>query len=258
MMAMMTTMTTTDQRDQRTALLRNPLIDTLLLVYKQSSASEKLGLRHVIGSVKRGRTVRPCAQQDADWPRRTDTWCWHCCHPFDTPPLPMPVEYDDRRDKFVVTGTFCSWSCMKTYNSESATHKKNVISMIIKLFIKRCTGSMAFIRFAPPRVKLRAFGGSMSIEEFRAASSSGSHVAYVVLPPKMIVYEPRVEQEAAPRSKHRPCGKDDTVSFKDVRARNETLRLKRPKPLQNNKNALERTIGTNGIASIVATRPIDG
>ena len=232
-----------------TALLHRTVIDTSLLVYKHSSASEKLGLRYANSGyvdARGGKVVRPCVQQHADWPRRTDVWCWHCCHPFDTSPLPMPIKYDERRDAFVVTGTFCSWSCMKTYNSESANYLKNVISMLIRMFIKRCTGSTAPVRPAPPRVKLRAFGGSMGIEEFRAASSSGPH--FRVLPPKMIVYEPYVEQQdLAPRAKQRPCNKDDTVSFKDVRAKNETLRLKRPKPLQKNKNALERTIGINTV-----------
>jgi hypothetical protein len=239
--------TTTEPRED---LLLRSVIDTSLLVYRQSLASEKLGLRYVPGGGRHvdsrgGKVVRPCARQHADWPCKTDMWCWHCCHPFDTQPLPMPIKYDDRRDMFVVTGVFCSWSCMKTYNLESANYMKNVISMFIRMFIKRCTGSTAPVQPAPPRIKLRVFGGSMSIKEFRAASSSGT---FRVLPPKMIVYDPFVEHEVVvPRSRQKQCNRDDTVSFKDVRARNETLRLKRPKPLQNNKNALERTIGINTV-----------
>ena len=237
-----------------TALLRRSVIDTSLLAYKHSSASEKLGLRYASSGyvdTRGGKLVRPCLQRHGDWPTRTDAWCWHCCHPFDTTPLPMPIKYDERLDVFVVTGTFCSWACMKTYNSESANYLKNVISMLVRMFAKRCTGCAAPVRPAPPRVKLRVFGGSMGIEEFRAASASGSNTAFRVLPPKMIVYESTIEQQdLAPRARRRPCNKDDTVSFKDVHAKNETLRLKRPKPMQNNKNALERTIGINGINAL--------
>lgn len=230
-------------------LLRRTVIDTALLVYKHSSANEKLGLRYARSGyvdARGGKLVRPCGQQHANWPQRTATWCFHCCHPFDTPPLPMPIRYDDKRDVFVVTGTFCSWPCMRTYNAESANYLKTNISMLIRMFVKRCTEATTpvVVRSAPPRIKLRAFGGSMSIEEFRAASASGSRTVFSVLPPKMIVYEPSVEQQdPKPRARQRPCNKDDTVDFKDVRTKNETLRLKRPKPLQNNKNTLERTIG---------------
>ena len=38
----------------------------------------------------------------ADWPAATDVLCWHCCHAFDGPPLPLPIKYDDRRDVFHV------------------------------------------------------------------------------------------------------------------------------------------------------------
>ena len=38
------------------------------------------------------------------------------------------------------------------------------------------------------------------------------------------------------------------MSFTDVSTKNETLRLKRPKPLQNNKNLLERTMGISAFA----------
>lgn len=177
-----------------------------------------------------------------------DTWCWHCCHAFATQPLPMPIAYDDRRDSFAVMGTFCSWACMKAFNFESKSYLSAVNANIITLFHKKCTGRLGGIRPAPPRITLREFGGRMSIEEFRAASNNP--VEYVVLPPRMVEHEVVVTERAtaaATRTRQNaarpPPDLAAVVDFKDVSAKNETLRLKRPKPLRAATNLLETAMG---------------
>lgn len=182
---------------------------------------------------KRVRVIEP-----GDWPERTDAWCWHCCHPFEGQPLPMPVRYDDRLDVFHVTGTFCSWACMKAYNAESRSHMRYVDATIITLFRKRCTGSLHHVMPAPPRLALKAFGGTMSIEQFRANAT-----LLAILPPRMIMHRPVVEEiPARLRERPTPQQMQDTVSFKDATAQNDMLRLRRPKPLVSH-NLLVRTMG---------------
>lgn len=188
---------------------------------------------------------RPQSAAHPEYPRSTDGWCWHCCHPFATQPLPLPVAYDDRRDVFHVMGTFCSFACMKAYNCESTSYMKHVSANVITLFHKRCTGKLTGVRPAPPRVALRVFGGTMTIDEFRAASREA--VEYRVLPPRMIMHEQAVQESRAaqreqPR-RHAVADLGEHVSFGDVSTRNETLRLKRPKPPRSTQNLLERTMG---------------
>jgi hypothetical protein len=194
-----------------------------------------------------------------DWPARSDQWCWYCCHPFEGAPLPMPIKYDDKRMIFHVMGTFCSWACMKSYNLDSSSYMKSVNANNITLFHKRCTGRLTGIRAAPPRQALRVFGGSMGIEEFRAAS--GQRLEFLVLPPRMIVHHHAIQEmrvgeggDGVAAARHRRPAPDlaTVVSFKDVATKNETLRLKRPKPLQNNRNLLERTMG---IGALTAAAP---
>lgn len=197
---------------------------------------------------KRVRVSSAPVESPKRWPTKTDTWCWHCCHPFDTPPLPLPFKYDDRRDVFHVMGTFCSWACMKTFNSESSSYMKSVTANVITLFKKRCTGELSGIRAAPPRLLLAAFGGTMGIEEFRGAAEAGRHIT--VLPPRMIIHEHALHEHKASVAAHNlavaarpPPNLQTTVDFKAVSAKNETLRLKRPKPLKNNRNLLEQAMG---------------
>lgn len=173
-----------------------------------------------------------------DWPTSTTGLCWHCCHAFEGPPLPLPVRYDERRDIFHVVGTFCSWGCMKSYNMDSGSWMKHVNTTIITLFRKRCTGVLGGIKPAPPKLALKAFGGTMSIEEFRACDKT-----LMILPPKMIMHRPVVE-EIPDRLRQRPTQQQlqDSVSFKDATAQNDMLRLRRPKPLASH-NLLVRTMG---------------
>lgn len=205
---------------------------------------------HVVGR-KRVR-VHPGAPEDvaARWPASTDVWCWHCCHPFDTAPLPMPTGYDDRRDVFHVMGTFCSWGCVKAFNrGDSRTHIQSVNSNLITLFHMKTVGKLAGIRSAPPRLALKAFGGHMDIEEFRAASDRPA--AFTILPARLVVHHHTVHEEDLTKTARPKRATDlkEVVNFKDVSVKNETLRLKRPKPLQNNKNMIEKTMG------IAAFRP---
>lgn len=158
----------------------------------------------------------------------------------------MPIKYDDRKDAFHVAGTYCSWSCMKTHNWESASYLKSLVANNITLFYKRCTGQLKPIKAAPPRQTLKVFGGTLSIEEFRAATEGRTQ--YVILPPNVILHDQplhavaeRAEKLAA---KPRPAHDLTTaVNFDNVATKNETLRLKRPKPAHNNRNLLERTMG---------------
>lgn len=204
-------------------------------------------------TVHGNRHVRVVGDTDGDWPATTDQWCWHCCHPIPGQPLPMPIGYDDRRKVFHVSGTFCSWPCMKAYNLGSSSYLKSVHANHITLFHWRCTGGLRGIRAAPPRQALRVFGGRMSIHEFREASKHD--VDYCLLPPRMVLHEHVLQEQQASSRKswqtatHKRPVPDlaQVVSFKDVSTKNETLRLKRSKPLQSNRNLLERTMGIGAL-----------
>lgn len=187
-------------------------------------------------------TPPPCG--GTPWPTSTDQWCWHCCHPFQGPPLPLPLKYDDRRDVFHVAGVYCSWGCMKTHNWESASYLKSMMANNITLLYKRCTGHLKPIKAAPPRQTLKVFGGSLSIEEFRAASEGPAQ--FLTLPPNVIMHHQTIHAVAEDALAPKPRAVHDlttAVNFDNVATKNETLRLKRPKPAQNNRNLLERTMG---------------
>jgi hypothetical protein len=191
-----------------------------------------------IALIRQG-TVRVVEQ--GRWPTSSSVLCWHCCHPFTGPPLPMPTHYDDRLDIFHVTGTFCSWECMKAYNLDSRSHASGRIDVTItSMFRKVCTirGTTRGIRSAPPRIKLEAFGGDMTIDEFRSTNKT-----FAFLPPKLILHQPVIEEIPA---RLRPTPPAQTlnaaVSFQDVTVQNDMVKLRRTKPLAS-QNLLVKALG---------------
>ena len=168
------------------------------------------------------------------WPQKTDILCWQCCHHFDTMPLPLPMQYDSRRDTFKVAGTFCSWSCMTAYNRD---HNRMVLNrgphaLAISLFHKRMTGSTKSISPAPPKFLLKIFGGYMDIDEYRKHSET--HVMDILPPkcimPSQVVYDRRIsETRRTMASKISDLDEQVDLSNMVPSKYGDTLKLRRPK-----------------------------
>lgn len=147
-----------------------------------------------------------------------EIWCWWCCHSFHGESVGFPYKYDDLRDRFYTTGTFCSLECVKAYNLDRDSATKGVNAMWILLMKKRLTGKTSPIRAAPKRCALRQFGGPMDIDQFR--SGADVHVRLpneIRQPPEIIV--------------------------KQVDTCVGELVLKRPKPLKREQSLLEKSLG---------------
>jgi hypothetical protein len=101
-------------------------------------------------------------------PKETNIWCWWCCHPFDTIPRFAPTKYDELRDRYQVTGNFCSWGCVKSYMLHDNTLKVSSSMCLLTMMIRSINGSLYnVVTCAPPRQALKVFGGNMSIHDFR-------------------------------------------------------------------------------------------
>jgi hypothetical protein len=106
-------------------------------------------------------------QHGRTWPPAPDVACLHDCHPFQTQAIPIVHRYDERAGKYHVYGVFCSANCAKMYIIE---HEPGVTSRRMVEFLsmlRSVFGITGNIKPAPPRVRLRLFGGELSIEQFR-------------------------------------------------------------------------------------------
>ena len=99
------------------------------------------------------------------WPESTDLLCWHCCHAFDTTPVPGVCASDDKRAIVKVCGVFCTWSCSKAWMLRQGLHRH--VSTLRQIY-RAAGGQDTTIQPAPPREALCAFGGNIGIDEFRS------------------------------------------------------------------------------------------
>ncbi len=125
-------------------------------------------------------------------PKRTNVACWWCCHRFDTPPIGAPFEYKHVEDVFGGCGCFCSFPCALAWlQDHKACHK---YIPLLRFMRQKQTDVLLGddIRVAPPREMLSMFGGSLSIEEFRADNCDYSGLRMVHVP-NMYPIEMRAE-----------------------------------------------------------------
>ena len=151
-----------------------------------------------------------------------------------------------------LVGTFCIWACMKSYNQRSGSHLSSVRSTLITHFYRKCCDAKLpglgtspaecrrLLQPAPPRSALAAFGGWMTMDEFR-----GCEKVYTVIPRNVTMLPPVIEEVPA-RSRKPVKLVQDEVSYEHVTAHNEMVRasggLKRKKPLAKH-NLLMKTLG---------------
>ena len=104
------------------------------------------------------------SENSDNWPSCTDIHCWWCCHKFNNKPIGLPISYEN---KYKTVGVFCSFNCALAYNSQNVNLKEvRFNETLLKMLFKDVTGKDKLIK-APPREKLKMFGGHLDITTFR-------------------------------------------------------------------------------------------
>lgn len=180
------------------------------------------------------------------WPKSTTTLCYHCSHKFKNRPLSMPIKYNEKTDTFEVFGVFCSWGCMKTYNTESNDSNRAFRNNLIFLLHGKITGNLSVIKSAPPKISLKAFGGKLSIDEFREISQDAKKGKYTLLEQPLVPMNPYIDKNI---NFTWVSGDEASKNFDSYTPNVEenTLKIKRDKKkeIKSAQNTLEQSMGLN-------------
>lgn len=103
---------------------------------------------------------------------KTTISCYWCRHPFKTPPWFCPVKHNDSSNIYEVDGVFCSVECTNAYlyeNNNNLLYKDS--RQLLSLMYAQRTGKFNTEIFnkAPSWKLLQAYGGDMTIEQFRSS-----------------------------------------------------------------------------------------
>lgn len=156
-------------------------------------------------------------------------YCYHCCHRIDGEIVRLPLSCE--KGQYQYYGYFCSFECMKTYNldmNDSFVHKRDVL--VSRLYSSLSGNIARQVAFAPPRDRLKIFGGSLEIEEFRGTFTKTPYMDIGSIEPK--------PQQVDHQTKER-----QPYEYRSAPVTNEPIKLKRSKPLKNSQNTLEASMG---------------
>ncbi|KAG5186459.1 hypothetical protein JKP88DRAFT_241067 [Tribonema minus] len=111
--------------------------------------------------------------------RAEKTVCWNDCHEFDWEPCRIPLLYNKQLGMCYSQGNFCSFSCAKTYCMHNRLSKGGGVTYIALeanrsrrryMGTQKGVNDVIYVKSVPVRERLKMFGGSMSIDEFRKGS----------------------------------------------------------------------------------------
>lgn len=115
--------------------------------------------------------------------------CWWCCHDFDNHMCFIPDKFDD--NIFYVFGCFCSYNCAASYNLNMGDYRVNERYTLLKKMYNIAIGDNKEIDLAPQKEILTAFGGILSIEEFRNKNKN-----YKLLLPPLVPVSLYIEEKS--------------------------------------------------------------
>ena len=176
------------------------------------------------------------SNNDKTWPISTNIYCWWCCHPFNNTPCALPEYY--KKDKFYVSGVYCSFNCAASYNfSKNDDNIWERYSLLNLMYKKLYHQKFIKINLAPPRETLKIFGGYMNIEEFRDNSYKNEKIFTVINPP-LISIIPKIEENVSTQLKTNKTN-FPLINESILNKTQNSLKLKRNKPVTNPNNTLQ-------------------
>lgn len=120
-------------------------------------------------------------------PKKTNICCWWCTHQFETLPTYLPEKYS--KDKFYVTGCFCSFNCAGAYNlnlnDNKVWERYSLLKQLYYLINRDKINSIVDIEIniSGPKELLEKYGGTMKIEDYRKNSKILGREYHKLIPP---------------------------------------------------------------------------
>ena len=162
-------------------------------------------------------------------PETSDVACFWCCHTFTNRPVVRPVR--DTGEYLIVEGNFCCPECNLADLFESRRDFHTLweqVALLYRVYGETCQGK---IYPAPPKNILKLFGGTLSIDEYRAMLRSHKVRVDVHLPPMVSILATMDTKPIDFYDSGLTKAVSETVKERLQKAE-EVLRLRRTKPLK--------------------------
>jgi hypothetical protein len=150
--------------------------------------------------------------------------CWWCCHSIPGESIQLPTAYNHTTKSFSGIGQFCSIGCVKAFGWTSPlANKPNVNNLITMMVQDSQPDAMLNVQRAPPWQCLRAFGGIMSIDEFRASNQA---IHFDFKPIERVTYDVEKKYHSETLVIQEPIASTDRMFTNQVQVINNPLKIK--------------------------------
>jgi hypothetical protein len=159
------------------------------------------------------------------WPpsNHEELVCQHCCMKPVTTPVPICVDYEKKTDTYFCQGFFCGFPCAKAYILDSFRFTAGEPLMFLDHMAFNAFGHKADIVPAPPRNRLKMFGGDLSVDEFRSGIAAMDVQLSKPITSAPLLYERRTVQASIPQATNKKPRKAQPESIEKYSDTNETL-----------------------------------
>lgn len=168
----------------------------------------------------------------------TGVKCWWCCNTFKSKAIYLPHKLVN--NIYYVTGIFCSFNCVLSYNYGIKDAFTIARANLIYLMYSQLLNPTEHIIPAPPKEVLVEFGGYLTIDEYREKSVIYSREIKIVLPPMKslhLVIEDTNFNYPSNKKEYVPLNEEDLINAK------KQLKLKRSQPKKSNFISIEDSLG---------------
>ena len=119
-----------------------------------------------------------------NWLEKSPYACWNCTENFDNFPIGIPININDS-GKFNLCGNFCSFSCAARHLVETETGEIMHERMcMLNMLAKKLTGNDDYnVTIASSRLALKKFGGTQTIDDYRANNITKYKEIHIYKPP---------------------------------------------------------------------------
>jgi hypothetical protein len=110
----------------------------------------------------------PTVYEKGVWPEKTNIKCWWCTLSFDSVPCFIPKKM--RVGKYHIIGCFCSFNCAMAYNLYALDQNQHDClrqSSLIHTMYTEIHGEIKEILPSPPKEVMVAYGGKLTVEQYR-------------------------------------------------------------------------------------------
>ena len=191
---------------------------------------------------------------DAVWTQAEGLLCFHCCHAFESV-VRIPHSVSEAGVYQVHPAPFCSLSCAKAHLVEHAVENSAQLRLLHRVARDVYGWKGEVLPTAPSRLCLEAFGGGMSIEEFRSASVTARAREPPFVPMRVMTeHTPLLRPEEESSAPEPPAAEDNNLPHNAVWDVHNLRRPARPVVLHREANP-ERSLLEHFVESRQEGRP---